>query len=42
MTAKESRVEHTRINMKGTEFEVFFNNLQKIKEQLSQLVGGAD
>jgi hypothetical protein len=37
-TAKDSRVSHTLINMKGTEFEVFFRNLQKIKDQLSQLV----
>jgi hypothetical protein len=37
-TAKESAVRSTILEMKGTEFAVFFKNLQKMKEQLGQLV----
>ena len=37
-TSRNSGVENTRISLRGPEFEVFFLNLQKIKEQLSQLV----
>lgn len=36
--ARDSQLENTRIQMRAAEFTVFFKNLTKIKEQLSELV----
>lgn len=36
--AKESQIENSRIEMSAAEFTVFFKNLNKIKEQLAELV----
>lgn len=41
-TGRESSVRSAVVELKGTEFEVFFKNLQKMKEQLGQLVSSSD
>ncbi len=38
IAGQEGRAEKSRVMLRGPEFEVFFKNLQKIKEQLGQLV----